>query len=154
MRLQRRCVSSSSTPEMSKQWLGSATDRANLLRKWAQPRAAESASPRSHLGARRYFLQLRHDRVELLYAQVSMAEDAACVEMSLVREQKTTFNNTRKIMTVADMQMANMSPRGPQLASIGRCVFANMTPRGPQFAQLLLSHLVHNRFGRHSNYLG
>lgn len=42
-----------------------------------------------------------------------MAEDAACVEMSLVREQKTSINSTRKIMTLAEMRMANLNECRP-----------------------------------------
>ena len=112
MRLGRRCMSSSSTPEMSKQWLGSATDRAALLRKWVRHLASQSTvlcvtcvgtasavtTPLIHL------------------PQVSMGEDANNVEMSLVREQKTTNSSTRKIMTIADMQMSNMSECRPQIA--------------------------------------
>jgi len=53
-----------------------------------------------------------------------MGEDAACVEMSLLREQKTTNNSTRKIMTLADMRMANMNECSPQFSHICVSPFA------------------------------
>lgn len=53
-----------------------------------------------------------------------MGEDAACVEMSLLREQKTTNNSTRKIMTLADMRMANMNECSPQFSHICVLTFA------------------------------
>ena len=133
MRLQRRCQSCSAPPEMSKQWFGTTSDRAALLRKWVQHLASQSASHSYpalcpsvalHCNSLATSQSLATCNSNVIAAQVSMEEDAHCVEMSLEREQKTTNSSSRKIMTLADMRIANMSECKPPVCPHWHYIFS------------------------------
>lgn len=61
-----------------------------------------------------------------------MGEDCQGVEMSLLREQRTTSSTNRKLLTVAEMQMANMSACTPQFC-----------PHHPSFVLAQPTHPMH-----------